>query len=63
MALARLAEAVGQERFELSTPRLSSVCSNQLSYRPRLKVSGKRDWPNAKALVGPSKLNSNIEKK
>jgi hypothetical protein len=25
---------VGLERFELSTPRLSSVCSNQLSYRP-----------------------------
>jgi hypothetical protein len=25
---------VGQERFELSTPRLSSVCSNQLSYWP-----------------------------
>gem|GEM_PF-5530733 len=32
-------DAVGLERFELSTPRLSSVCSNQLSYRPRLKVS------------------------
>src|SRR5690349_14098239 len=27
-------ELVGLERFELSTPRLSSVCSNQLSYRP-----------------------------
>ena len=26
--------AVGLERLELSTPRLSSVCSNQLSYRP-----------------------------
>ena len=25
---------VGQERFELSTPRLSSACSNQLSYWP-----------------------------
>ncbi len=25
---------VGLERFELSTPRLSSACSNQLSYRP-----------------------------
>ena len=25
---------VGPERFELSTPRLSSVCSNQLSYGP-----------------------------
>ena len=29
-------QAVGLERFELSTPRLSSVCSNQLSYRPRI---------------------------
>ena len=25
---------VGLDRLELSTPRLSSVCSNQLSYRP-----------------------------
>src|SRR5215813_11266085 len=28
---------VGLSRFELLTPRLSSVCSNQLSYRPRLQ--------------------------
>jgi hypothetical protein len=27
---------VGLSRFELLTPRLSSVCSNQLSYRPVL---------------------------
>ena len=27
-------EMVGLSRFELLTPRLSSVCSNQLSYRP-----------------------------
>jgi hypothetical protein len=39
---------VGQERFELSTPRLSSVCSNQLSY-----------WPNA---IGPSRPNSGASK-
>lgn len=26
---------VGLDRLELSTPRLSSVCSDQLSYRPR----------------------------
>ena len=25
---------MGLTRFELVTPRLSSVCSNQLSYRP-----------------------------
>ena len=25
---------MGLSRFELLTPRLSSVCSNQLSYRP-----------------------------
>jgi hypothetical protein len=29
-----LPELVGLSRFELLTPRLSSVCSNQLSYRP-----------------------------
>jgi hypothetical protein len=29
-----LLELMGLTRFELVTPRLSSVCSNQLSYRP-----------------------------
>ena len=29
---------VGLTRLELVTPRLSSVCSNQLSYRPNLIV-------------------------
>ena len=33
----RKARVVGLERLELSTPRLSSVCSNQLSYRPGLE--------------------------
>ena len=48
-------QSVGLVRFELTTPRLSSVCSNQLSYRPmspalpRLIIS---------LCVGPSKLNS-----
>ena len=28
-------QLVGLSRFELLTPRLSSVCSNQLSYRPQ----------------------------
>ena len=32
---------MGLERFELSTPRLSSVCSNQLSYRPSYYFSFK----------------------
>ena len=32
---------VGLTRFELVTPRLSSVCSNQLSYRPSSPVSFK----------------------
>lgn len=27
---------MGLDRLELSTPRLSSVCSNQLSYRPNI---------------------------
>ena len=30
---------VGLTRFELVTPRLSSVCSNQLSYRPKRHFS------------------------
>ena len=30
---------VGLGRLELPTPRLSSVCSNQLSYKPGLTVS------------------------
>ena len=34
---------VGLERFELSTPRLSSVCSNQLSYRPGIRVAPGED--------------------
>ena len=56
---------VGLSRFELLTPRLSSVCSNQLSYRPseptfsaplfkepaRLRACGATAWPV------PSKLN------
>jgi hypothetical protein len=29
---------VGLSRFELLTPRLSSVCSNQLSYRPQVNL-------------------------
>ena len=29
---------VGLTRLELVTPRLSSVCSNQLSYRPLIKI-------------------------
>ncbi len=33
---------VGLSRFELLTPRLSSVCSNQLSYRPRVNYSSPR---------------------
>jgi hypothetical protein len=32
----RRTRVVGLGRFELPTPRLSSVCSNQLSYRPVL---------------------------
>ncbi len=35
---APMVELVGLERFELSTPRLSSACSNQLSYRPAPKA-------------------------
>ena len=31
---------VGLTRLELVTPRLSSACSNQLSYRPRWRKAG-----------------------
>ena len=43
---------VGQERLELSTPRLSSVCSNQLSYWP---MSPQRGAP-----IGLSRPNSKL---
>ena len=33
---------VGLTRFELVTPRLSSVCSNQLSYRPLVPETSSR---------------------
>ena len=52
---------VGLSRFELLTPRLSSVCSNQLSYRPRLRLGSgaRRSAPGAKADQTPvlSKLD------
>ena len=41
---------VGLSRFELLTPRLSSVCSNQLSYRPSRTLSPRRPDPE---LVDP----------
>lgn len=31
---------VGPDGLEPSTPRLSSVCSNQLSYEPTIKKTG-----------------------
>ena len=46
---AGLAHTVGQERLELSTPRLSSVCSNQLSY-----------WPVPRRVLGLSRPNSGM---
>ena len=42
---------VGLDRFELSTPRLSSVCSNQLSYRPSEKM-GEEGRPDSKEPSG-----------
>ncbi len=36
---------VGLGRFELPTPRLSSVCSDQLSYKPPYQNSPKRAVP------------------
>ena len=31
-------QVVGPVRFELTTPRLSSVCSDQLSYEPEFRI-------------------------
>src|SRR5659263_523728 len=42
---------VGLDRFELSTPRLSSVCSNQLSYRP-FRRPAKEGRPDSKEPSG-----------
>ena len=40
---------MGLSRFELLTPRLSSVCSNQLSYRPDNRLQS--DCHRAKAEI------------
>ena len=40
----RFRRVVGQAGLEPATPRLSSACSNQLSYRPCLHRSGKGWW-------------------
>jgi hypothetical protein len=52
------AEPVGQERFELSTPRLSSVCSNQLSYWPvgLIGLSRPNSKPHREPCKGPLEL-------
>ncbi len=39
MSTTQQVRMVGLTRLELVTPRLSSVCSNQLSYRPKGKCS------------------------
>jgi hypothetical protein len=33
---------VGPVRFELTTPRLSSVCSDQLSYEPEFRFHSRK---------------------
>ena len=55
-------QAVGLERFELSTPRLSSVCSNQLSYRPRFCFVEQSPHQVTSEPFGPSKPNSKTKK-
>ena len=44
---------VGLSRFELLTPRLSSVCSNQLSYRPSAFLVGALPRTRLRSLAGP----------
>jgi hypothetical protein len=53
---------VGLGRFELPTPRLSSVCSNQLSYRPLSQIELRsrisyRKFQRAGRALAPSKLD------
>jgi hypothetical protein len=45
-------KVVGLTRFELVTPRLSSVCSNQLSYRPSQARSPLRQNPKMGTVSG-----------
>ena len=52
---------VGLGGLEPPTPRLSSVCSNQLSYRPKLLVSLNRTLLK-RCLFGLSKLTSKSRK-
>ena len=42
---------VGLSRFELLTPRLSSVCSNQLSYRPLIRETQTRGFSKEPSLL------------
>jgi hypothetical protein len=49
----RLARMVGPDGLEPSTPRLSSACSNQLSYEPK---TGNGLYPGASALVEPTRF-------
>jgi hypothetical protein len=46
---------VGLSRFELLTPRLSSVCSNQLSYRPDFAQGLRRASPPPLLATLPSR--------
>ena len=51
---------VGLSRFELLTPRLSSVCSNQLSYRPVFPLLARfsaNAYQRTRATPVPSKLD------
>ena len=45
-------QMVGLDRIELSTPRLSSACSNQLSYRPADSEHRRSDLDRCTALSG-----------
>jgi hypothetical protein len=51
---------VGLGRLELPTPRLSSVCSNQLSYRPNLRYTLLRLAMNRDCAVASARLGKQI---
>ncbi len=46
---------VGPDGLEPSTPRLSSACSNQLSYEPKEENGRDRVWAGV-ALVEPTRF-------
>jgi hypothetical protein len=58
---------VGLARLELATPRLSSVCSNQLSYRPwsvaQNQIAKREEEQTGLTLVSPAEAGTTPERR